>query len=187
LTQIHSSQEEEMSIFGKREEIAQPPPLPAPTAAPAKSGQYGIVDVIRLLRSLPVDQHGDLVVRVIRSTLESVNVHVSDLVEDATRHQQKLAERVAGLQSQIMDLSKQIETHRNEVARLEAELAETTTAKERLHHADQAAARPPVPASIAPGQLPPPTPPPKLTPSKPPEALHGAKSKPPEAHHGAKP
>jgi hypothetical protein len=177
-----------MSIFGKREEIAQPPPpAAAPAPAPAKSGHYGIVDVIRLLRSLPVDQHGDLVVRVIRSTLESVNVHVSDLVEDATRHQQKLGERIAGLQSQILDLSKQIDTHRSEVARLEAELAETTSAKERLHHADHAPARPPAPASLAPGQLPPPMPPPKLTPSKPPEALHSAKSKPPEAHHGVKP
>jgi hypothetical protein len=166
-----------MSIFGKREEIAQPPPpVPAPLA-PAKSGPYGITDVIRLLRSLPVDQHGELVVRVIRTTLESVNVHVGDLVEDATRHQQKLSERIATLQSQIMDLSKQIDTHRSEVSRLEAELAETTSVKERLHHADHAAARPPSHAPPAgPGQLPPPTLPPKLTPSKPPEARHGAKA-----------
>jgi hypothetical protein len=179
LTQIKAAKEEKMSIFGKREEIAQPSPLPPPLPAitpPAKSGQYGISDVIRLLRSLPFDQHGELVVRVIRTTLESVNVHVGDLVEDATKHQQKLSERIAALQSHIMDLSKQIDTHRNEVARVEAELAETTSVKERLHHAEQPVPRPASLAPVGPGHLPRPTPPPRLTPSRPPEARHGAKA-----------
>jgi peptidoglycan hydrolase CwlO-like protein len=112
---------------------------------------------------------------VIRTTLESVNVHVSDLIEDASKHQQKLGERISALQAQIMDLSKQIDTHRTEVARLEADLSETSSAKERLQHAEQAAARTPGQASFGPGQLPPPTPPPKMTPSKPPDAHHGAK------------
>jgi hypothetical protein len=167
-----------MAIFGKREETAQPPPVavanaPAPKAA---SHPYGIVDVIRLLRTLPVDQHGELVVRVIRTTLESVNVHVGDLVEDATRQQQKLGDRIAALQSQILDLSNQIDAHRMEVARLEGELKETSTAKERLQHAEQVATRPATQAAVVgPGHLPPPTPPPRLTPSKPPEAHHGAK------------
>ena len=89
-----------MSIFGKREEVAQPTAAPVATASVSKSGghSYGIGDVIRLLRTLPVDQHAELVVRVIRTTLESVNVHVSDLVEDASRQQQKLGERIATLQ-----------------------------------------------------------------------------------------
>ena len=164
-----------MAIFGKREEIAQPTPAPPPAAPKAGSQSYGIADVIRLLRTLPVDQHAELVVRVIRTTLESVNVHVSDLVQDAARHQQKLGDRITALQAQIQDLSKQIDTHRSEVARLEAELSETTTARDRLQHAEQAAARPAAPGSFAPGHLPPPTPPPKLTPSRPPEAHHGAK------------
>src|SRR5258708_4102233 len=145
-----------MSIFGKREENAQPGAGPVATASVSKSsGHYGIGDVIRLLRTLPVDQHAELVVRVIRTTLESVNVHVSDLVEDASRQQQKLGDRITTLQAQIMDLSNQIDTHRNEVARLEAELAETSSAKERLQHAEQAAARAPGQASFGPGHLPP--------------------------------
>src|SRR6476620_8362819 len=115
-----------MFIFGKREESAQPVAGPVASASASKSsGRYGIGDVIRLLRTLPVDQHAELVVRVIRTTLESVNVHVSDLVEDASKQQQKLGERIATLQAQIQDLSKQIDGHRGEVVRLEAELAET--------------------------------------------------------------
>src|SRR3954464_2960348 len=136
-----------MSIFGKREEVAQPvaAPVAATASASKSSGHYGIGDVIRLLRTLPVDQHAELVVRVIRTTLESVNVHVSDLVEDASRQQQKLGDRIATLHGQIQDLSKQIDGHRGEVVRLEAELAETSTAKERLQHAEQGAARAPTP------------------------------------------
>jgi len=166
-----------MAIFGKREEVALPIPGPAPQspAPKAVNHAYGIGDVIRLLRTLPVDQHAELVVRVIRTTLESVNVHVSDLVEDASRQQQKLGDRITTLQGQILDLSKQIDGHRGEVARLEAELSETSSAKERLQHAEQAAARAPGQVSFGPGQLPPPTPPPKMTPSKPPDAHHGAK------------
>jgi len=166
-----------MAIFGKREEVAQPIAGPAvhhgPT--PKAGGSYGIGDVIRLLRTLPVDQHAELVVRVIRTTLESVNVHVNDLVEDASRQQQKLGDRITTLQAQILDLSKQIDTHRTEVARLEADLSETSSAKERLQHAEQAAGRTAGQVSFGPGQLPPPTPPPKMTPSKPPEAHHGIK------------
>ena len=91
--------------------VAQPVAGPVATASVSKSsGHYGIGDVIRLLRTLPVDQHAELVVRVIRTTLESVNVHVSDLVEDASKQQQKLGDRITTLQAQIQDLSKQIDT-----------------------------------------------------------------------------
>jgi len=166
-----------MSIFGKREESAQPVAGPVTSASVSKpSGHsYGIGDVIRLLRTLPVDQHAELVVRVIRTTLESVNVHVSDLVEDATKQQQKLGDRITAMHAQIQELSKQIDAHRGEVGRLEAELAETSSAKERLLHAEQGAARAPGQPSFGPGQLPPPTPPPKISPSRPPEAHHGVK------------
>ena len=62
-----------MSIFGKKWEGEH-----------SGTGRHGIGDVIRLLRSLPVDQHPELVVQVIRTTLEALEVvHVSDLVQDA--------------------------------------------------------------------------------------------------------
>jgi septal ring factor EnvC (AmiA/AmiB activator) len=132
---------------------------------------YGIGDVIRLLRTLPVDQHAELVIRVIRTTLESVNVRVPELIEDAAKQQHKLSERISALQAQILDLTKQIDTHRAEVSRLEADLAETTSAKERLKSAEQAAAV--VAGAGMPMQhVPPPpplNPPIKTAPPKPPD------------------
>jgi hypothetical protein len=157
-----------MSIFGKKEGEQMPPTSPdtgvgAPATASAPS--YGIGDFIRLLRSLPIDQNTDLVVRVIRSTLESVNVHVKSLVDDAARHQEKLSGQIGTMQGKILELTKQIDAFRQETARLELELTETRSAKERLEAAEKAAANGVV---GAPNPLPPVSPPrPKSLPPKP--------------------
>jgi hypothetical protein len=155
-----------MSIFGKREgEVSHGGSVVSGSSGKGGAHAYGIGDVIRLLRTLPVDQHGELVVRVIRTTLESINVHVTELIDDASRQQQKLGDRIGALQAQILELAKQMDTQRTEVARLEADLAETTNAKERLQSAERAAsavaAKPPGPHALGPAHLPPPTPPPK--------------------------
>jgi len=141
-----------MSIFEKKEQ-PRSPGFDAAPAAPAMAGghPYGIADVIRLMRSLPVDQQPELVVRVIKSTLESVNVRVASLIEDASRQQQRLSEQISTLQAKILDLTKQIEGHRGDVGRLEHELGETTTARERLEAAEK-------PSLAGPGNLPPPPP-----------------------------
>jgi hypothetical protein len=139
-----------MSIFGKKWEGEH-----------SGACRHGIGDVIRLLRTLPVDQHPELVVQVIRSTLEALEVvHVSDLIQDAVKQEQKLNDRIAALRTQMQELSKQIDTHREEVARHEADLAETTMAKERLLFAEQAAAAA-APLARAPG-VPGPLPPPQM-------------------------
>ena len=135
-----------MSIFGKKSDEEHP------RSAESGSGQtgtdsrsYGIADVVRVLRSLPVDQHSELVLRVVKKTLESVNVQIPDLVADAVKQEEKLGGRIAALQGKIQDLSKQVETHRQEVSRLEAELAEMTSAKQRLQLAEKSGASVPAP------------------------------------------
>src|SRR5204863_266091 len=50
---------------------------PANGSAPA----YGIGDAIQLMRSLPTDGNADLVTRVVRVTLGSVNVRLEDIIE----------------------------------------------------------------------------------------------------------
>jgi hypothetical protein len=159
-----------MSIFGKKEGEQMPPTssdnsVAAPTVAGGHS--YGISDFIHLMRSLPLDQNTDLVVRVIRTTLESVNVHTKSLIDDAARHQEKLSGQIGTMQGKILELTKQIDVFRQETARLEVELTETRNAKERLESAEKAATNAPVSAS---NPLPPPTPPrPKSLPPKPTE------------------
>jgi uncharacterized small protein (DUF1192 family) len=128
-------------------------PLPAPAAAAAPSPAatvaagpkvaYGIEDAIRLMRSLPVDRNADLVVKVVRHTLESMNVRVADIISDAERKEVTIQASIATRKNDIAELEAGIATCRDELTRLEAELAETTGVKQRLRLADAAAgARP---------------------------------------------
>jgi hypothetical protein len=127
----------------------------APKAAPAKASaatqddeprpHYGIENAIQLMRALPVDQNVELVVAVIKGTLESLKVKVSDIIEDASRKQKDLEGRVTNLKQQIADFEKEISTRKDEITRLEADHAETTSVKGRLELAEkhQKAAPPP--------------------------------------------
>jgi len=99
---------------------------------------YGIEQAIQLMRALPVDQNPALVVAVIKTTLESLKVKVSDIISDAARKQKDLEDRVANLKRAIADFEKEIETRREEIGRLEADHKETTAVRGRLELAEKA-------------------------------------------------
>jgi hypothetical protein len=137
-----------MAIFAKKPEWDQKhsaevggTPGAPPAVAPSKGG-YGIGEAIQLMRSLPVDQHPDLVVRVVRATLGSLNVHLPDIIEDASKKQKTVQDRIAAVHAQIGELEKQLEAHKRDIAALEADLKETTSVKERLQMAEKLAGAP---------------------------------------------
>ena len=136
-----------MAIFAKKQdgdhkvggEIGGMPAAMPPSSASGSKG-YGIGEAIQLMRTLPVDQHPDLVVRVVRATLGSLNVHLPDIIEDATKKQKAVQDRIAAVHAQVADLEKQLEAHRRDISGLEADLKETTSVKERLQMAEKLAA-----------------------------------------------
>src|SRR5256885_3375165 len=99
---------------------------------------YGIDNAIELMRALPVDQNVELVVAVIKGTLESLKVRVTDIIEDASKKQKRLEERVSDLKKEIADYEKEIDTRKNEIIRLESDHTETTNVKARLEMAEKA-------------------------------------------------
>jgi hypothetical protein len=99
---------------------------------------YGINQAIELMRALPVDQNPELVVAVIKTTLESLKVKVADIIVDAERKTKDLEERVGNLKRAIADFEKEIETRREEIARLEADHYETSAVRQRLELAEKA-------------------------------------------------
>ena len=139
-----------MSIFAKkqdwdRDQKATVDAAPTPAASAASRGgsnHYGIAEAIQLLRGLPVDQNTELVVRVVRATLASLAVHLSDIIEDATRKQKSVQDKIASEHTKVADLEKQLADHRKEIAALEADLKETTTVKERLQMAEKSSSAP---------------------------------------------
>jgi hypothetical protein len=152
-----------MSIFAKKQDLDQKgnpevatTPASATTTAPTGRKDYGIAEAIQLLRGLPVEQNTELVVRVVRATLASLNVRLSDIIEDASRKQKTTQDRIAGEHGKVADLEKQLAEHRREIASLEADLKETTSVKDRLlmaeKAADKAASTPtPVRGNVLPG------------------------------------
>lgn len=104
---------------------------------PAPKVHYGIDQAIQLMRSLPVDQNTSLVVQVIKTTLESLQVRVPDIIADASRKQADLEKRVENLSKEISDFEKEIAQRKEEIARLEEDHRETTRAKERLELAEK--------------------------------------------------
>jgi predicted nucleic acid-binding Zn-ribbon protein len=112
----------------------------AAAAAPPPPKRFGIDRAIQLMRSLPTEQNPELVAMVITSTLESVDMHVSEIIEDARSRQADLEARIGTIKARNSALEKEIEQGVDEIVKLEATLAETMSVKERLelarnHHA----------------------------------------------------
>jgi hypothetical protein len=111
---------------------------PAPPRDDEPRPHFGIQEAIQLMRALPVDQNPELVVAVIKTTLESLKVKVADIIVDASKKQKDLEDRVANLKRAIADFEKEIETRKEEIARLEADHKETSSVRARLEMAEKA-------------------------------------------------
>src|SRR5262245_41235954 len=113
-----------MSLFGKKPE---PQSLIQPQAPSddrgASNRSYGVAELIRLLKTIPVDQHPDLVVRVVKTTLESVGVHSSHVIDDALRQEGAINDRIAILEGEIEGLASEIHARKEQIAQLRVELS----------------------------------------------------------------
>jgi hypothetical protein len=116
-----------MSLFGGKKSESE---------GVAHRSTYGIDDAIRLMRTLPVDQNPDLVVHVIKNTLESLDVRLGDIIEEASNKQEVIRTRIADLRGEIAQLEQEVDRRKKDIAQFEADFAETTTVKDRLQLAE---------------------------------------------------
>lgn len=127
-------------------------PTPARRSQPPSAEtnmRYGIDDAIKLMRTLPVEENENLVVRVMKTTLESLKVRIGDIIDDAMKRQDVLGKKVADYKAQITSFEREIEARRHEIHRLEEELGEVTRVKERLTAADMMSVTPNPPVAPA--------------------------------------
>jgi len=142
-------------------DLSAPQADPAPSHAPARAAgptlrdpdpgppdeiemdapAYGIDDAIQLMRALPADNI-ELVVQVVKRTLESTHVKTGTIIEDATRKQNDIEGRIAVLKKDIAEYEKEISTRRGEITRLEADHKETSLVKEHLQLAEKLSTKP---------------------------------------------
>ncbi|RTZ59750.1 MAG: hypothetical protein DSZ32_01880 [Gammaproteobacteria bacterium] len=97
---------------------------------------YGIEEATELMRGLPED-HIELVALVVKRTLESTNVKVSTIIDDASQKQKRIDDRISLLKNEIGKFEEEIALRRGEISTLETEGEEITTVKERLKLAEQ--------------------------------------------------
>lgn len=102
---------------------------------------YGIDKAIELMRSLP-QENVELVVTVVKTTLESLNVKLGVIIKDATRKQENIQSRIKVLKGEIAEYEQEIATRKTEIENLETDFKETSTVKERLQMAEKGATRP---------------------------------------------
>lgn len=124
---------------------AQPEPRAAVRRAPEPEPEYddgdydssfGIQKAIDLMRTLPQD-NVELVVQVVKLTLESTKIKISHIIEDATRKQDDIQGRIKVLKGEISDFEKEIAQRREEIGGLETDYEETTMVKDRLQLAEK--------------------------------------------------
>lgn len=110
------------------------------TGGPAgEAPRYTIQQAIELWRSLP-EGSSELVGQVVKRTLESLNIRVETIVQDAVRKQVDLQGRINRLSKELLDLEHELTQRRAELLQLEVEYRETTMVKERLVQAERAEA-----------------------------------------------
>lgn len=136
--------------------LIEPSPSPSRRSQPPSAEtpmRYGIDDAIKLMRSLPVEENENLVVRVMKTTLESLKVRIGEIIEDAVKRQDVLGKKVTDYRAQIASFEREIEARRHEIHRLEEELGEVTRVKERLQAAETMSVTPNPPQAPTPGGL----------------------------------
>lgn len=104
--------------------------------SPPETPRYTIQQAIELWRSLP-EGSSELVGQVVKRTLESMNIRVETIVQDAVRKQVDLQGRINRLSKDLADLEHEMTQRRGELLQLEVEYRETTMVKERLLQSDR--------------------------------------------------
>jgi len=115
------------------------PELPAKTQAAVKPSRkavsYGIEDAISLMRKLPSDNM-EVVVSVVKQTLESTQISVDDIIADANDKEERLLNKNTQLEKEIQDLQQQIATRNKQITELLEDHKETVSVRERLQLAN---------------------------------------------------
>ena len=87
---------------------------------------FGIAQANDLISKLATGDNADLVVHVIRTTLESAGVQVGELIAEAERREGELRTQIQQRRSTIADLERRMGAERTAIAGLESELAMTS-------------------------------------------------------------
>ncbi|MCA9268879.1 MAG: hypothetical protein KDA41_10435 [Planctomycetales bacterium] len=151
---------EEVSLSAARQPRDRGEGVARKAEAPAApQSNYGIDRAIALMRAIPISEANlAQVVSVIKATLESTNVSVPRIIEDAHRKLRNLEAEMQLLRDDIANYESEIAKRNAQIEALTADHGETTTVMQRLELAEsQAQAVPAAPSPANPAESPAPT------------------------------
>jgi hypothetical protein len=94
---------------------------------------YGIDKAVELMRQLPIDdRNADVMIQVVRSTLESFNIKIDKILTDAEDKMDRLQLRAHTLQEEATHLEEEARKRRGEIRDLEKRVEEIAFVKARL-------------------------------------------------------
>jgi len=99
------------------------------------NNKYGIDHVVALMRDLP-DDNRDVVVAVVTKTLESANINIANIINDAANKEQLLESEIHQLKDEIKTLQAQIAEKEEKISVSTAILEETQKVKRLLEDSD---------------------------------------------------
>ncbi len=93
---------------------------------------YTIEQALQLMKGLPVDMNQELVIQVMKASLESAGVSIQDLVGSAAHRQEEITAEIMKLQSEISALHEAIEMKTKQAAGHNETLGDIVALVERL-------------------------------------------------------
>ena len=115
----------------KTEQNTATPIQPKQTAVSESSIEFGIKDAINLVNSLPAG-NPEIVIPVVIKTLESANIHLEDIIEDADKQEKLLETRSMRLISKIEILESKVAAMNDRVLQLNESIEEISLVKHML-------------------------------------------------------
>lgn len=112
---------------------------PSSSTTPPAAPRYGIADAIKLLRQLPETGDVAVLMTIVKRTLETTGIRISDIIDDSEKHRHGIQKRVGRLQVEIEKLEKQMLVRTTEINNLTAQLTETEQVQELLELAEMPA------------------------------------------------
>lgn len=101
-------------------------------ARPASgNARYGIEEAIALMRTLP-RENSDLIVTVVNKTLQSMDISVNEIIQDAENKEAHIRKEHKALEQEVKQLQEKISQRHQDISELVADLKETAEVKKRL-------------------------------------------------------
>jgi hypothetical protein len=116
----------------RKDIFTQPTTDPQLAKLKIKDKEYSVDTAIRLFENLPDFGNSNVIVEVVKRTLESANISIVEIMSDADEKEKDITDKITKLKSEVEKLIKEIGGRKEEVTKLQNELRRVRNVKDKL-------------------------------------------------------